>query len=730
MNSSEINALVNGDFDDAFSILGMHELEKGNGLAVRAFLPGAESVEVIDSDSEQVAGQLKRLHDSGLFEAQLESRSQPFRYRYRVQYPEAILDVEDPYRFPSLLSKDDLYLFGEGTQERLYHWMGAHVREVDGVSGMMYVVWAPTAKRVSVIGDFNHWDGRRHVMRKHPASGVWDIFIPGLGGDMLYKFEIRAANGTLLPLKADPYGFATAHSQETSSKTVHSRPYPWTDESWMSSRASSDPYHGALSIYEVHAGSWRRKPEEGNRFLSYRELADELIPYVIDMGFTHIQFMPLSEYPFGGSWGYQPIGMFAPTSRFGTPDDFRYFVDECHNRGIGVLLDWVPGHFPTDQHGLGRFDGTALYEHDDLRLGYHPDWNTLIYNYSRREVISYLLSNAMYWLDEFHVDGLRVDAVASMLYLDYSRKEGEWIPNKHGGRENLDAIELLKQINSRVYFNYPGVLMIAEESTSWPGVSKPVTEGGLGFGFKWNMGWMNDSLQYIERDPVHRKHHHNELTFSLVYAFSENFILPLSHDEVVHGKGSLINKMPGDEWQKFANLRAYLAFMWTHPGKKLLFMGGEFGQRNEWNHDLGLDWHLLHDPKHIGLQDLVRDLNRVYREIPALHQMDHEGQGFEWMDSNNWEHSILSFLRRGEAGSQPALVVVNLTPVPHSDYRVVMPEAGYYRECLNTDSERYGGSNMGNVGGVQTREDADRKAEHYLNITLPPLAALVFEKSS
>ncbi len=730
MNQQEIQALISGDYVDIFAILGMHETSKPKGLMVRVFLPGALAVEVIDIKDGAVVAMLDKLHDDGLFAGSMGQRKQRFDYRLRVQYPEATLDLEDPYRFPSQLNDDDLYLFGEGTQERLYRWMGAHERVVDGVRGTMFVVWAPSAQRVSLVGDFNYWDGRRHVMRKHPASGIWDIFMPNLAEGALYKFEIRAADGTLLPLKADPYAYATAHAQETASRTLSDKPFEWHDSDWMSARASADPYHSALSIYEVHAGSWRRNPEQGNRYLSYRELAQELIPYVVDLGFTHIQFMPLSEFPFDGSWGYQPIGLFAPSSRFGTPDDFKYFVDCCHQQGIGVLLDWVPGHFPTDEHGLGRFDGTALYEHEDKRQGYHPDWNTLIYNYGRREVVSYLLSNAMYWLDMFHIDGLRVDAVASMLYLDYSRKQGEWLPNKYGGRENLEAIDLLRQVNSRVYFNYPGVMMIAEESTAWPGVSRPVAEGGLGFGFKWNMGWMNDSLRYIARDPIYRNYHHNELTFSLMYAFSENFMLPISHDEVVHGKGSLINKMPGDEWQQFANLRTFLAYMWTHPGKKLLFMGSEFAQRSEWNHDSSLDWHLLQYPLHSGVQHLLRDMNRCYQQVPALHQLDCDGQGFEWLDVDNHEHSILAFLRRGTVGTPPAVVVVNFTPTPHYAYQIGVPQGGYYRERLNTDAEQYGGSNLGNGGGVQAVHGEWRNHPYHLNLILPPLAVLVLEAES
>jgi 1,4-alpha-glucan branching enzyme len=636
--------------------------------------------------------------------------------------------LEDPYRFPSVLCDDDLYLFGEGTHEQVYQWMGAHVRQLEGVEGTLFVLWAPDADRVSVVGEFNAWDGRRHVMRKHPASGIWEIFIPGVGQGLTYKYELVASDGKSILLKADPYAFAMQHPPETASKTASVQPYPWQDEQWMSTRASSsDHYHGPISIYEVHLGSWRRSPERDGGYLSYHELAAQLIPYVVDMGFTHIQLMPISEYPFDGSWGYQPIGLYAPTSRFGSPDDFKYFVDCCHDRGIGVLLDWVPGHFPTDDHGTGRFDGTSLYEHEDLRKGFHPDWNTLIYNYGRGEVISYLLSNAIYWMDQFHVDGLRVDAVASMLYLDYSREEGEWLPNIHGGRENLEAIELLKQVNSRVYFNYPGAMMVAEESTAWPGVSRPVEEGGLGFGFKWNMGWMNDTLQYMGRDPIHRQYHRGEMTFGLVYSFSENFVLPLSHDEVVHGKGSLLNKMPGDDWQKFANLRAYFGFMWTHPGKKLLFMGGEFAQLREWNHDRGLDWDLLEDERHLGMQHLVRDLNKLYRQLPALHELDCDEQGFEWIQMDNQSQSILVYLRKGYTDSPPVLVVVNLTPSTYTDYRLGAPRPGHYRECLNTDSERYGGSNMGNVGGVEARAEPWDGQPCQLSLCIPPLATLIFE---
>jgi len=726
MNEQQINALVNGNYDDVFSVLGMHQ---DKGLTVRAFLPGAEVVDVIESSTGEQVAALQKQHDAGFFSGRIEHRRERFKYHLNVHYPLARFEVEDPYYFPSLLNDDDVYLFGEGTQERLYRWMGAHPREIDGIKGTLFVVWAPSARRVSVVGNFNRWDGRCHVMRKHPASGLWEIFIPGLGAGELYKYEIRNADGVLLPLKADPYGFATGDPRETASKTIGRVNHEWGDHAWINARRGFDPYRNPVSAYELHAGSWRRKADEGNRYLTYRELADQLIPYVKWLGFTHIQFMPLSEFPFDGSWGYQPIGLYAPTSRFGSPDDFRYFVDQCHQQNIGVILDWVPGHFPTDEHGLGRFDGTALYEHEDKRQGFHPDWNTLIYNYGRREVVSYLLSNAMYWLDEFHIDGLRVDAVASMLYLDYSRKEGEWIPNKYGGRENLDAIELLRQVNSRVYFNYPGVMMIAEESTAFPGVSQPTSTGGLGFGFKWNMGWMNDTLEYMQHDPIHRKYHHDELTFSLVYAFSENFILPLSHDEVVHGKGSLINKMPGDDWQRFANLRSLFAMMWTHPGKKLLFMGGEFAQFNEWNHDTSLDWHLAQYDRHQAIQRLLKDLNHWYQALPALHQRDCRSDGFEWVDANNRDHSILGFMRHGEAGTPSVLVLLNLTPSPRYAYRVGVPRPGRYTQRLNSDDEIYGGSNLGTAATVETTDKPYGRYDHSLELTLPPLAALILENT-
>ncbi|WP_438362341.1 1,4-alpha-glucan branching protein GlgB [Marinobacterium sedimentorum] len=727
LDESKISAITSGKFTDIFSVLGLHDNVAGKGLVLRAFLPGALDVSVVDRKNGRVIAKMLQISEDGLFESVMPRRKNRFDYRLKARFADAELEVEDPYRFSSALSADDVYLFGEGTQERTYQWMGARQRTIDGIDGVLFVLWAPSAQRVSVVGEFNHWDGRRHVMRKHPASGIWEIFVPAVANFAHYKYEIVDEQGNLLPLKSDPYARSMQHPPETASRVVYESSYTWADQQWLDERESLQKPDKPIAVYEVHAGSWRRKHEDGNRYLSYREMADELIPYVVEMGFTHLQLMPISEYPFDGSWGYQPIGMFAPSIRFGTPDELRYLIDRCHQHNIGVLVDWVPGHFPTDAHGLGKLDGSCLYEHEDVRKGFHPDWNTLIYNYGRAEVISFLLSNALYWLDEFHIDGLRVDAVASMLYLDYSRKEGEWIPNVHGGRENLEAIDFLKSVNSRVKSNYPGAVMIAEESTAWPGVSQPVEQGGLGFDYKWNMGWMNDTLAYMGRDPVYRQHHHDQMTFGLVYAFSEKFVLPLSHDEVVHGKGSLIEQMPGDDWQKFANLRAYFGFMWGHPGKKLLFMGGEFAQRREWNHDQSLEWHLLEHGSHYGVKALVRDLNRVYKEIPALHELDCDGAGFEWIQSDNYQQSVYAWLRKGTRGESVALVVANLTPEVRSDYRVGVPHPGHYSERLNTDSEGYGGSNVGNWGGLEAESEPCNGQPYSVLITVPPLATLIFE---
>ncbi len=719
-----VNQIIKGNLTDVFALLGMHPHASGN-RQVTVFLPGAQAVEVITPAGKTSLGSLLRIHEEGLFSGLIERKRQS-PYKLRVTYPLVEIVVDDPYRFPSLLDPADFYLFNNGTQEQAWRYLGANHRHCDGVDGVLFAVWAPNAKRVSLVGAHNNWDGRAHVMRLHPASGIWELFMPGMAPGAPYKYEIITQDGRFIPLKADPYAQQMQLRPDTASLVPAVSQHVWSDGEWMQQRRASTPHLSPISVYELHAGSWRRRPEEGQRNLSWRELADELLQYVKEMGFTHIQLMPVSEFPFDGSWGYQPLGLFAPSARFGTPDDFRHFIDMAHQMNIGVLLDWVPGHFPTDAHGLARFDGTHLYEHADPRKGFHPDWNTCIFNYGRAEVQSYLISNALYWLSEFHIDGLRFDAVASMLYLDYSRKDGEWIPNHLGGRENIDAIELLRTLNSRAYFNHPGVLMIAEESTAWPGVTDFIERGGLGFGFKWNMGWMNDSLRYLARDPVHRKFHHNELTFSLLYSFSENFILPLSHDEVVHGKRSILERIPGDDWQKFATLRTYYAFMWAHPGKKLLFMGNEFAQRDEWSHDRSIDWHLLQYASHQGVQRVVRDLNALYQRHPALYELDTSSEGFEWVDADDYLHSVFSFRRKGRVTSEQLLVVINFTPTPHLNFRIGVPCPGWYAEKFNSDAVLYGGSGMGNLGGVHAEHKSAHGQQWSLGISLPPLAALIF----
>jgi len=719
-----IQAIVEGRHGDPFGVLGMHGGEDGLPLSVRAFLPTARAVEVLDEQGAAVAN-LDQLHEAGFFAGEIPGRQERFAYRLKIYWPAAEEIREDPYHFPTALGPLDIHLLCEGRHLRLYEALGAHRKTVEGVEGISFAVWAPNARRVSVVGAFNHWDGRCHPMRLHLGCGVWDIFIPGLGPETLYKYEIIGAHGERLPLKADPVAFASEHPPHTASKVVGDVRVEWHDEDWLQRRVLAQALDAPISIYECHLGSWARA--DGWRMLNWDELADRLIPYVADMGFTHIECLPISEFPFDGSWGYQPIGLFAPTSRFGSPEAFGRFMNRAHEAGIGVLIDWVPGHFPTDAHGLGRFDGTALYEHDDPRQGFHRDWNTLIYNYGRREVANFLTANALYWLDRFHVDGLRVDAVASMLYLDYSRNPGEWVPNVFGGNENLEAVAFLKRLNEVAYERHPGIAMIAEESTAWPGVSRPVYTGGLGFGYKWNMGWMHDTLAYMSQDPIHRRYHQNQLTFGLLYAFSENFILPLSHDEVVHGKGSLLGKMPGDRWQKFASLRAYFGFMWTHPGKKLLFMGGEFAQEREWSHDHSLDWHLLDNPEHRGVQRLVRDLNRLYRQVPALHQRDCDPHGFQWVDASDAENSIIAYLRLGAEGTKPCLVVCNFTPVVRQDYRIGVPCGGLWRERINTDAREYGGSGVGNAGAVMADDASWHGRPCSLCLTLPPLATVIFE---
>ncbi len=714
-------AIASGTHGDPFGYLGPHR--DGGRMVVRSFQPGARAVRVLAADGGQVLGVLELVHPKGVFAGAVES-SDTVPYRLRVEWGDgAEQDIDDPYRFAPVLGELDMHLLAEGTHLRTYEKLGAHCVTLEGVAGVNFAVWAPNARRVSVVGDFNHWDGRRHPMRKRHDAGVWELFIPGLGPGTVYKYEIIGPRGDVLPLKADPHGFHAEVPPATASVVADLDGYAWGDGEWMERRGRAADRHAPISIYEVHLASWRRG--EGGRLLNYRELAEALGAYCRDMGFTHVELLPVHEHPFSGSWGYQPVGLFAPTSRYGTPDDFRAFVDHLHRNGVGVIIDWVAGHFPADAHGLARFDGTHLYEHEDPRLGVHKDWDTLIYNYGRVEVANYLYSNALYWLEQYHIDGLRVDAVASMLYLDYSRQPGEWIPNKYGGNENIEAIAFLRRMNEVVYGAHPDAMTIAEESTAWPMVSRPVYVGGLGFGYKWNMGWMHDTLRYIGNDPIHRRWHHDSLTFGLLYAFQENFVLPLSHDEVVHGKRSILGRMPGDRWQRFANLRAYYGFMWTHPGKKLLFMGAEFGQENEWNHDAGLDWHLLDDPLHAGAARLVRDLNALYRDTAALHEQDCEPDGFAWIDCCDRDNSVIAYLRRARDPEDFVVVACNFTPIVRESYRIGVPRPGFYDECLNTDSAFYGGGNVGNGGGVASTPAPWHGHDHSISLTLPPLATIV-----
>jgi 1,4-alpha-glucan branching enzyme len=701
---------------DPHSILGAHEAD--GGVVVRAYRPEAKAVRV------QPQGVEATLKDpSGLWEALLPKAKLPLSYELEVKYADGnTYTVRDPYAFLPTLGELDIHLVMEGRHEDLYTRLGAHVREIDGVTGTSFAVWAPNARSVAVVGDFNSWDGRLHPMRSLGPSGIWELFIPDIGDDTKYKFEIRTKDNRLR-IKADPVAFY-AEVPPGNASVVHRPRHEWGDAEWLERRAQGDALREPMSIYEVHLGSWRRNTLEGNRSLNYLELADELSEYVADLGFTHIELMPVMEHPFSGSWGYQVTGYYAPTSRFGNPDDFRTFVDRMHQNGVGVLLDWVPAHFPRDDWALALFDGTHLYEHADPRRGTHPDWGTLIFNLSRTEVKNFLFSNALYWLKEHHADGLRVDAVASMLYLDYSRKEGEWLPNEFGGRENLESVEFLKEVNVTAYGREPGITTAAEESTAWPGVSRPVYLGGLGFGFKWNMGWMHDTLTYFQKDPVYRRFHHHTLTFSLMYAFSENFILPLSHDEVVHGKKSLLGKMPGDRWQKFANLRSLYTYMWAHPGKKLLFMGGELAEWDEWNHDGSLHWNLLELAEHQGVQSLVRDLNRVYRSEPALYEVDFDPSGFRWLEANDAANNVLAFARLDTVGERPVVCVMNMSPVPRYEYRVGMPMCCRWKELLNSDSTYYGGSGVGNLGGVDAEPIPWHDQPFSGLLTLPPLGAV------
>ncbi len=711
--ADDVGAILSGNHRDPYAVLGVQQT--GTGLVARCFLPGAETVDAVTLTGAP-AGTLERTGD-GFFEGKLAiTERQPLRYLARDG--NTTWTVTDPYSFGPVLGPFDDYFISEGRHLRLFDKLGAHPIHHEGEDGVHFALWAPNARRVSVVGDFNAWDGRRNVMRLRQDSGVWETFIPGIGPGTTYKYELLDVHGTKLPLKADPFAFRSELRPQTASIVAEPLDHEWGDAAHRAHWSATDARRAPISIYEVHAGSWRRG-WGADGFLSWDELADQLIPYCVDMGFTHIEFMPISEYPYDPSWGYQTTGLFSPSARFGEPQGLARFIDGAHRAGLCVLIDWVPAHFPTDAHGLAQFDGTALYEHADPRKGFHPDWNTAIYNFGRTEVRNFLTSNALYWAERFHVDGLRVDAVASMLYLDYSRKAGEWIPNEKGGRENLDAVRFLQETNREVYGSHAGIVTIAEESTSWPGVSKPVHDGGLGFGFKWNMGFMHDTLEYLAREPAHRKFHHNDLTFGLLYAFSENFVLPLSHDEVVHGKGSLLTKMAGDDWQKFANLRAFYGLMWGYPGKKLLFMGQEFAQRREWSEDRALDWDLLDAPAHSGVRSAVRDLNGLYRARPALHARDCEGDGFEWLIADDAENSVYAWLRKAP-GEAPIAVVSNFTPVPREGYQVPLPHDGPWREIFNSDAAAYGGSNTGNFGQVQAR---DGRA----SLTLPPLATIMLE---
>lgn len=725
----EIELIVRAEHADPFHILGRHLVSRGreSGFAIRAFLPEADEAFVVDARCGR-AHPMERLHPDGFYEAVFGGETEPFPYRLRVVSRGEIREFLDPYCFPPVLTDFDLYLIGEGTHQRIYEKLGAHVREIEGVRGVHFAVWAPNARRVSVVGDFNAWDGRRHPMRVRGTSGIWELFIPELPEGVLYKFEIKSQYGNALLLKSDPYGFFFERPPKTATIVFDLSRCRFADEAWMQERARRNALDAPMNIYEVHLGSWRRVPEEGNRPLTYREIAHQLAGYVKEMGYTHVELLPILEHPFDGSWGYQAVGYYAPTSRYGSPEDFAYFVGYLHEQGIGVFLDWVPAHFPKDAHGLAFFDGTHLYEHADPRRGEHPDWGTLIFNYGRNEVRNFLLGSALFWLDRYHADGLRVDAVASMLYLDYSRRPGEWVPNIYGGNENLEAIAFLQRFNEWVHALCPGAVTIAEESTAWPMVSRPTYLGGLGFTFKWNMGWMNDTLRYMAKDPIYRKYHHNELTFSLMYAFSENYILPLSHDEVVHGKRSLLEKMPGDRWQKFANLRLLYGYMFGHPGKKLLFMGGEFGQWREWDVTTSLDWHLLQDEPHCQLHRYVRDLNHFYLAEPALYECDFEPSGFEWIDFRDWEGSIIAFLRRARREAPFLIFVCNFTPVPRPGYRLGVPEPGAYREVFNSDRPEYGGSGHGNPECLWAEPIPWSDRPYSIRLTLPPLAVIVIKR--
>ncbi len=730
MTLESVGRLVEGRTENPFEVLGPHvvEDEGRSAVAVRAYLPWVSQAWVIDRAHEGALRPMRKVHPAGLYEVLCPAADIIAPGRYLLECADQHgnrATMHDPYAFGPLLTEYDLHLLHEGTHWRSYDKLGAQLRTVEKVQGVNFAVWAPNATSVSLVGDFNGWDGRCHPMRKHIPSGVWELFVPGLCEGTIYKFQIR--HGQEVLEKSDPYGFAAELPPRTASRVCDLARYQWNDEHWMAERQRRNALDAPQSFYEVHLGSWRRPGDDPSRWLTYRELAHQLVGYVTEMGYTHMELLPVSEHPFSGSWGYQTVGYYAPTSRFGTPQDFMYFVDLCHRSGIGVILDWVPAHFPRDGHGLRRFDGTALYEHDDPKKGEHRDWGTPIFNYGRHEVRNFLLSNALFWMDKYHIDGIRVDAVASMIYLDYSREAGDWIPNQFGGRENLEAIDFLKELNVQTHLQYPGVLTIAEESTAWPGVSRPTYVGGLGFSLKWNMGWMNDTTRYMRHEPIHRKYHHDELTFSLIYAFHENFVLPLSHDEVVHGKGSLLDQVPGDLWQKFANLRLLYGYMWAHPGKKLMFMGAEWGQWNEWNYDASLQWHLLRWASHQGLKKFVADLNQLYRREPSLYEVDFDAAGFEWIDCHNYDISTISFLRRAKHRDDFLVVANNFSPVPRLRHRLGVPERTWYEEVLNSDSEHYGGSNLGNGGGIMADEIPSHGRPYSIEMVLPPLANVILK---
>ena len=719
LDQQSARTLALGAHDNPFAVLGPHDTREGR--IIRAFLPGATKVDVVRQSDGAVLAALQPANEPGLFENLVHERAP---YRLRIVWPNAVQETEDPYSFGLLLGEVDLHLFNEGRHFELARCLGAQIVSIDGITGVRFAVWAPNATRVAIVGDFNSWDRRRHPMRVRHGAGIWELFIPRVAPGSRYKYDIVGPGGMQVAWKADPLARQTEPPPGTASIVPQSDDHRWRDEAWMQSRGKRQAPDAPISIYEVHLGSWLKPERRADEISLWDFAVERLVPYLVEMGFTHVELLPITEYPFGGSWGYQPLSLFAPTGRFGPTQGLSRFVDMLHGAGIGIILDWVPAHFPTDAHGLARFDGTALYEHLDPREGYHHDWNTFIYNFGRREVQGFLIASALYWLEHFHVDGLRVDAVASMLYRDYSRREGEWVPNVHGGRENLEAIGFLRHLNAVVGERCPGAIMVAEESTAWGGVSRPISAGGLGFSYKWNMGWMHDTLKYMAKEPIHRQHHHGEMTFGLLYAFSENFILPLSHDEVVHGKGSLIGKMPGDRWQRFANLRAYFGFMWGHPGKKLLFMGSEFAQEREWNHDRELDWPSIDDPAHAGIQRLVRDLNRLYVLEPALHRRDCEPSGFMWTVGDDRSNSVFAFLRLAPNQAPPVLVVANMTPVPRRGYRIGVPRAGGWREIFNSDSGYYGGSNLGNGGRVDTTLVATHGQPQSLELVLPPLSTI------